>query len=79
MRGSSPRPVKVEVSRGALLGREFSRVVGSLTGFSTLGLYENNDEITCVGGRVVEADFAEACCTGATESSASLRALLAGR
>ena len=53
MRGFRPSQVKVEESvRGALLG-----VLGpfgaEVAGFSTFGLKENNEEMICVGWRVL--------------------------
>ena len=53
MRGFRPSPVNVEESvRGALLG-----VLGPFgadaVGFSTFGLKENNEEMICVGWRVL--------------------------
>lgn len=65
----------MEESSGALLGREFDLTMLSMMGFSTFGLYENRDDITCVGGR----EEGVVCFAEDVESSVSLRARLAGR
>ena len=46
MRGSRPRPVKVEESKGALLGREICFGIDGAVGSSTFGLEVNREEMT---------------------------------
>jgi len=50
--GSRPSPEKVEVSpNGALLGFEVTLETEFGVGASTLGLYENSEDIICARGR----------------------------
>lgn len=54
MRGSRPKPVKVEESSGALLGRRLDLGREGTLSNSTLGLDVKRDEMTWVGIRGAE-------------------------
>ena len=79
IRGSMPRPVKVEESvKGALLG--FPMMLGAdfTADWSIFGLYENREDMTCVGARGLDGTCSDAEVEGACERCSD-RGRFAGR